>query len=74
MRERSPPSTGPERSSGGASKDSRSARRIRTSPAPHSWTSSKTGGTGTVHPTSGDTWTVTYTVAGGQPVTQSGTF
>ena len=32
------------------------------------------GGTGTVHPTSGDTWTVTYTAAGGQPVTQSGTF
>jgi endo-1,4-beta-xylanase len=31
------------------------------------------GGNGTVHPTSGDTWTVTYT-AGGQTVTQSGTF
>jgi endo-1,4-beta-xylanase len=31
------------------------------------------GGTGTVHPTSGDTWTVTYT-SGGQTVTQSGTF
>jgi hypothetical protein len=31
------------------------------------------GGTGSVHPTSGDTWTVTYT-AGGQTATQSGTF
>ncbi|MET0535506.1 MAG: lytic polysaccharide monooxygenase [Steroidobacter sp.] len=31
------------------------------------------GGTGTAHPTSGDTWTVTYT-AGGVTRTQSGTF
>ncbi|HET9313992.1 MAG TPA: endo-1,4-beta-xylanase [Vicinamibacteria bacterium] len=31
------------------------------------------GGTGTLHPTSGDTWSVTYT-SGGQTVTQSGTF
>ena len=30
-------------------------------------------GTGTVHPTSGDTYSVTYT-SGGQTVTQSGTF
>jgi hypothetical protein len=33
----------------------------------------QTGGTGTPHPMSGDTWTVTYT-AGGAPVTQTGTF
>jgi hypothetical protein len=31
------------------------------------------GGTGTAHPTSGDTWTITYT-AGGVTRTQSGTF
>jgi hypothetical protein len=31
------------------------------------------GGNGTPHPTSGDTWTVTYT-SGGTTVTQSGTF
>jgi len=31
------------------------------------------GGNGTLHPTIGDTWTVTYT-SGGQTVTQSGTF
>jgi uncharacterized membrane protein len=31
------------------------------------------GGTGTPHPVSGDTWTVTYTT-GGQTFTQSGTF
>jgi hypothetical protein len=30
-------------------------------------------GTGTPHPSSGDTWTVTFTV-GGQNFTQSGTF
>lgn len=33
----------------------------------------QTSGTGTVHPTSGDTWTVTYT-SGGTTRTQSGTF
>jgi chitin-binding protein len=33
----------------------------------------QTGGTGTTHPTSGDTWTVTYTT-GGVSRTQSGTF
>ncbi len=32
--------TGPERTSGGAANASRSPRRIRTSPAPHSWTTS----------------------------------
>jgi hypothetical protein len=31
------------------------------------------GGTGTAHPTSGDTWTVNYTT-GGVARTQSGTF
>jgi hypothetical protein len=31
------------------------------------------GGTGTVHPTSGDTWNVSYTT-GGVARTQSGTF
>ena len=34
---------------------------------------SQTNGNGTVHPASGDTWTVTYTT-GGQTFTQSGTF
>ena len=33
----------------------------------------QTGGNGTLHPTSGDTWTVTYT-SGGQQSTASGTF
>jgi len=33
----------------------------------------QTSGSGTVHPTSGDTYTVTFTT-GGQTVTQSGTF
>jgi endo-1,4-beta-xylanase len=33
----------------------------------------QTGGTGTVHPTAGDTWTVTYT-SGGASFTQSGNF
>jgi endoglucanase len=33
----------------------------------------QTGGTGTVHPSAGDTWTVTYTT-GGTVFTQSGTF
>jgi hypothetical protein len=33
----------------------------------------QTNGNGTVHPFSGDTWTVTYTT-GGQTFTQSGTF
>lgn len=33
----------------------------------------QTGGTGTAHPTSGDTWSVTYT-SGGQTTTQTGTF
>ncbi|NJO13487.1 MAG: hypothetical protein HC872_08505 [Gammaproteobacteria bacterium] len=33
----------------------------------------QTGGTGTVHPTSGDTYTLTYTTGGVQR-TQSGTF
>ena len=31
------------------------------------------GGTGTAHPTTGDTWTVTYT-SGGTQYTQTGTF
>src|SRR5262249_30607999 len=33
----------------------------------------QTGGTGTLHPVAGDTWSVTYTT-GGQTFTQSGTF
>ena len=33
----------------------------------------QTTGTGTAHPTTGDSWTVTYT-SGGQTVTRSGTF
>jgi len=33
----------------------------------------QTNGNGTVHPSSGDTWTVSYTT-GGQTFTQSGTF
>jgi hypothetical protein len=33
----------------------------------------QTNGTGTAHPTSGDTWTVTYTT-GGQSFTQTGNF
>jgi hypothetical protein len=33
----------------------------------------QTSGTGTLHPTSGDTWTVTYTT-GGQTFTRTGTF
>lgn len=33
----------------------------------------QTGGAGTAHPTTGDTWTITYTT-GGQSYTQSGTF
>jgi hypothetical protein len=33
----------------------------------------QTSGTGTTHPTAGDTWTVTYTT-GGQSFTQNGTF
>lgn len=33
----------------------------------------QTSGTGTTHPFSGDTWTVTYTT-GGQTFTHTGTF
>jgi len=33
----------------------------------------QTSGTGTTHPTSGDTWAVTYTT-GGQTFTRTGTF
>ena len=35
--------------------------------------SAQTSGTGTAHPTSGDTWTVTFTT-GGQSFTRTGSF